>query len=88
MRVRGGKRRMAYDRGFVMSDHADWDSLLRTIDDTGAKRVLVTHGHGDALIAHLTERGIEASMLATKFEGEGGATDAADAVEVSAADPA
>jgi hypothetical protein len=35
--------------------------------------VLVTHGHGDALIEHLTARGIEASMLATKFEGEGGA---------------
>ncbi|WP_293003579.1 ligase-associated DNA damage response exonuclease [Nevskia sp.] len=77
MRVRGGKRRAAYDRGFVLSDHADWDSLLRTIDDTGARRVLVTHGHGDALIEHLTARGIEASMLATKFEGEGGAaTDA------------
>jgi len=88
MRVRGGKRRMAYDRGFVLSDHADWDSLLRTIEETGARRVLVTHGHGDALIAHLRERGIEASMLATKFEGEGGAaaeTDLADAATV--ADP-
>ncbi len=73
MRVRGGKRRLAYDRGFVMSDHADWDSLLRTIDDTGARRVLVTHGHGDALIAHLKARGLEASMLATRFEGEAGA---------------
>ncbi|WP_273455201.1 ligase-associated DNA damage response exonuclease [Nevskia ramosa] len=78
MRVRGGKRRLAYDRGFVMSDHADWDSLLRTIDDTGAKRVLVTHGHGDALIAHLRERGIEASMLATQFAGESGAADDLD----------
>ena len=76
MRVRGGKRRLAYDRGFVLSDHADWDSLLKTIAETGARRVLVTHGHGDALIAHLRGLGIDASMLATKFEGEGGANDA------------
>jgi len=88
MRVRGGKRRLAYDRGFVLSDHADWDSLLATIDDTGARRVLVTHGHGDALIAHLTARGIEASMLATQFEGEGGAAadGEAEAVDSAAAD--
>lgn len=86
MRVRGGKRRLAYDRGFVLSDHADWDSLLATIDDTGAKRVLVTHGHGDALIAHLEARGIEASMLATQFEGEGGG-DTADA-DADTANPA
>nr|WP_293387732.1 ligase-associated DNA damage response exonuclease [Nevskia sp.] len=94
MRVRGGKRRLTYDRGFVMSDHADWDSLLRTIDDTGAKRVLVTHGHGDALIAHLRERGIEAAMLATSFVGESGAADdletdggaLSDAVEMPSSD--
>ena len=90
MRVRGGKRRLAYDRGFVLSDHADWDSLLATIDDTGARRVLVTHGHGDALIAHLEARGIEASMLATKFEGEGGAAadGEAEAASVEAIDDA
>lgn len=86
MRVRGGKRRLAYDRGFVLSDHADWDSLLRTIAETGARRVLVTHGHGDALIAHLRAQGIEASMLATQYEGEGGA--AADAAEPEVAEPA
>ena len=65
IRVRGNKRRLACDRGFVLSDHADWNSLLRTIDDTGAERVLVTHGHGDALIATLRQRGISAAMLAT-----------------------
>lgn len=87
MRVRGARRRLAYDRGFVLSDHADWDSLLRTIEETGARRVLVTHGHGDALIAHLRERGIEAAMLDTKYEGEGGAaTDTADTTADSAAD--
>ena len=40
--------------------------------------MLVTHGHGDALIAHLTARGIEASMLATRFVGEGEGEDGAN----------
>jgi putative mRNA 3-end processing factor len=83
MRVRGGKRRLAYDRGFVLSDHADWDSLLKTIEETGAGRVLVTHGHGDALIAHLRGLGISAETLATKFEGESGAS--SDIVETAEA---
>jgi len=45
MRVRGIRRRMGYDRGFVLSDHADWDDLVRTVRETGAKRVLATHGY-------------------------------------------
>lgn len=48
-----------YDHGFVMSDHADWESLNRTIDETGARRVFVQHRDG-ALIRHLRKRGIEA----------------------------
>ncbi|GAC1620297.1 MAG: ligase-associated DNA damage response exonuclease [Nevskia sp.] len=79
MRVPGGKRRLAYERGFVLSDHADWDSLLRTIAETGARRVLVTHGHGDALIAHLRGLGLAAETLAATFEGGGG-----EAAEVAA----
>src|SRR5690606_31985219 len=50
MRVRGSRRRQAWDRGFVLSDHADWDGLLRSIEQTGARRVLATHGNTDALI--------------------------------------
>jgi putative mRNA 3-end processing factor len=48
-----------YDHGFVMSDHADWESLNRTIDETGARRVFVQHRSG-ALIRHLRQRGVEA----------------------------
>jgi putative mRNA 3-end processing factor len=65
-------RRQRYHRGFALSDHADWNSLLRTISETGARRVLVTHGHGDALIAHLRGLGLDAAMLHTRFEGETG----------------
>jgi putative mRNA 3-end processing factor len=72
MRIRGVRRQRAFDRGFVLSDHADWPSLLRTIDETGASRVLVTHGWSDALARFLAERGLETGTLRTAFEGEAG----------------
>jgi putative mRNA 3-end processing factor len=73
MRVRGTRRRKGFDRGFALSDHADWPDLLRTIEETGARRVLVTHGYADELARYLCERGLEAGALATQFEGEGDA---------------
>jgi putative mRNA 3-end processing factor len=48
-----------YDHGFVMSDHADWNDINRTIEESGAKRVFVQHRNG-ALIKHLRSKGIEA----------------------------
>ena len=73
MRVRGNRRRRGYDRGFVLSDHADWPSLLRTIRETGARRALLTHGHSDVLVRYLRERGLDAGALETAFGGEEGA---------------
>ena len=63
MQVRGSPGRPVYDRGFVLSDHADWPSLLRTIEETGARRVLAMHGHTGVLVKHLRERGIDAQPL-------------------------
>lgn len=48
-----------YDHGFVMSDHADWHDINRTIDESGASRVFVQHRNG-VLVRHLRQRGIEA----------------------------
>lgn len=48
-----------YDRGFVMSDHADWNDLNQTIQESGAKRVYVQHRNG-ALVRHLKRGGLEA----------------------------
>jgi putative mRNA 3-end processing factor len=73
MRLRGQRRRRAYDRGFVLSDHADWPGLLRTIEETGAARVLATHGQSDTLVRYLRERGQYADTLETQFAGEEGA---------------
>jgi putative mRNA 3-end processing factor len=50
MQVRGNRRRGGYDRGFVLSDHADWPGLLEAIAATGARRVIVTHGSANVMV--------------------------------------
>jgi putative mRNA 3-end processing factor len=70
MNLRGARRWNAADRGFVISDHADWPSLLRAIQDTGAEKVFVTHGYTSVLVRYLRELGLEAEELETLFEGE------------------
>lgn len=63
MRVRGNRRRRGHDRGFVISDHADWPSLLASIADCGASRILATHGNTDALVRYLREQNVDAATL-------------------------
>lgn len=70
MRVRGVRRQRGFDRGFVLSDHADWPGLLETIRQSGASRVLATHGHSEALARHLATLGLESGVLRTAWEGE------------------
>ena len=72
MRVRGVRRQRSYDRGFVLSDHADWSGLLETIEQTGASRVLATHGHAEPLARFLRGRGFESGVMRTAWEGEPG----------------
>jgi putative mRNA 3-end processing factor len=73
MAIRGARRQRAVDQGFVLSDHADWPSLQRAIESTGARRILVTHGFTETMVRWLTERGYEAQAIKTEFEGEAGA---------------
>jgi putative mRNA 3-end processing factor len=75
MRVRGVRRQRGYDRGFVLSDHADWPALLDTIRDTGAGRVLAIHGHADPLARFLRARGLDAGVMRTAWDDEPGADD-------------
>ena len=70
MLLRGNRRRRGYDRGFVLSDHADWPALLQTIEQSGAQRVLATHGRSDILVRYLRERGMRADELRTEFGDE------------------
>jgi putative mRNA 3-end processing factor len=70
MAVRGNRRRQALDRGFVLSDHVDWPSLMGTIEATEAERIGVTHGFSDVVVRYLKEQGRDAWALETEFEGE------------------
>ncbi|MGF1562517.1 MAG: ligase-associated DNA damage response exonuclease [Geminicoccaceae bacterium] len=71
MRVRGNRRRRGFDRGFVVSDHADWPDLLRTVRETGATRILATHGYSESFARFLREdAGLDAQPLQTLYEGE------------------
>lgn len=63
LRIRGTRRRRGFDRGFVISDHADWPGVLATVRETGAPRVLATHGHSQALVRWLRESGVEAAAI-------------------------
>ena len=69
-RQRAAPRRRALDRGFVLSDHVDWPSLLATVEGTGAERVWVTHGTREPLVRWLTARGLEAQAVASQWKGE------------------
>jgi putative mRNA 3-end processing factor len=84
MHLRGARRRRAVDRGFVLSDHADWPGLQQAIAASGAQRVIVTHGYVAPLVRWLTETGLEAEAFETRFSGEqddAAADDAAPAME-------
>lgn len=70
MMIRGARRRRAVDRGFVLSDHADWDGLIKAIKETGAENVWVTHGYTNIFSRFLTEQGYNAKPLQTQYEGE------------------
>jgi putative mRNA 3-end processing factor len=67
MQVRGNRRRGGYDRGFVLSDHADWPGLLKAIGATHAERVIVTHGSSQAMVRYLREQGLQAESFETEY---------------------
>ncbi|WP_299678938.1 ligase-associated DNA damage response exonuclease [uncultured Roseobacter sp.] len=70
MQLRGVRRRRAGDRGFVISDHADWQGLLDCITATGAENIYVTHGYTDIFARYLNDNGWSAEVVPTGFEGE------------------
>ncbi|QVL33779.1 ligase-associated DNA damage response exonuclease [Telmatocola sphagniphila] len=70
MAVRGTRRRRGVDRGFVLSDHADWPGLLSAIAATGAETILATHGSTAVLVRWLREQGLQAQPLRTEYQGE------------------
>jgi putative mRNA 3-end processing factor len=70
MQLRGARRRQGVDRGFVLSDHADWPGLQSAIAATGAERVIVTHGFEAVMVRWLQQQGLAAEGFRTEFGGE------------------
>lgn len=85
MQVRGARRRRGVDRGFVLSDHADWPGLQSAIRETGASRVYVTHGSTDVMQRWLIEQSLDARTFQTEYGGE---EDDVDAGQQEAREPA
>lgn len=65
MSIRGNRRRRSVDRGFVLSDHADWDGLVQTIAASEAQKVMVTHGYAAEMVRWLNARGYNAEVIPT-----------------------
>ena len=70
MALRGIRRRRAQDRGFVISDHADWTGLLWAIEQTGAENIYVTHGYTEIFTRYLNSAGWNAEVIPTQFGSE------------------
>jgi putative mRNA 3-end processing factor len=70
MQIRGARRRRAIDRGFVLSDHADFPGLCEAIEATGAEEIWATHGYTSVMVRWLTEHRKKARAIRTRYEGE------------------
>lgn len=70
MAIRGARRRRSVDRGFVLSDHADWEGLNRTVKEVNPEKVFVTHGYHYEFSNWLNESGYPAEQINSLFEGE------------------
>lgn len=71
MRVRARARQRGAVLPLVISDHADWDDLCRTIMETGASQVWVTHGAEEALVHWCESHGRNARPLNMIGYGDG-----------------
>ena len=75
MRMRGTRRRNNVDKGFVLSDHADWKALNTAVKESGAEKVYVTHGYTSIYSRYLQTQGIDAHVVSTEYGNEEEAKD-------------
>jgi putative mRNA 3-end processing factor len=88
MAVRGTRRRRNVDKGFVLSDHVDWPGLEIAVKESGAERVLFTHGSTYVASRFFTDKGIDASSLQTEYSGEAEESEGAADADVPPGDGA
>ncbi|MFN4233299.1 MAG: ligase-associated DNA damage response exonuclease [Bacteroidia bacterium] len=72
MALRGARRRRNIDKGFILSDHADWIGLNNAIANSQCETVIATHGYTEIFSRWLNEKGYHALTEKTQFEGETG----------------
>jgi putative mRNA 3-end processing factor len=82
MQLRGARRRRGVDRGFVLSDHADWPGLMSAIRATEAQRVIVTHGSIPVMVRWLCQMGLDAAGFDTEYGDDDDDTSETPAPEV------
>ncbi|MCS7152480.1 MAG: ligase-associated DNA damage response exonuclease [Bacteroidia bacterium] len=70
MAIRGRRRQKALDRGFSLSDHADFYQLLQTLRETEAEEVIFTHGYTENMVHLARLAGYNASAWETAYTGE------------------
>lgn len=85
MRVRARARQRGVELPMVISDHADWDDLCATIEETGAGEVWVTHGAEEALVHWCRTRGLDARPLHLLGYGDEGEAEPDEAAAADAA---
>jgi putative mRNA 3-end processing factor len=64
MRVRARARQRGVELPLIISDHADWDELTRTVDEIRPGELWITHGREEALARWCELNGIQARALA------------------------
>lgn len=67
MQVRGNVRRKNADAGFAISDHADWDGLIKACGETEAECIYTTHGFQSVFTRYLNEQGIFSKEVKTEY---------------------
>ena len=65
MQIRRNRLQLAVDRGFALSDHADWPGILQAVKESGAEKIWVTHGYIEVLARWLQEHGYLAQAVST-----------------------
>lgn len=70
MALRGARRRRNIDKGFILSDHADFEELNTAVAETGAENIFVTHGYSTVYSKWLRMKGLDAKVIETEYEGE------------------
>ena len=68
--MRGARRLRSIDRGFALSDHADWPALNTVVRETGAECIYATHGFTSTFARWLSEQGLNAREAGARFRSE------------------